>query len=37
MLSVQPRATLELDEGEEILYTARRHWIVLLQRAMIPP
>jgi hypothetical protein len=36
MLSVQPRVTLELDEGEHILYVARRHWIVLFQRALIP-
>jgi hypothetical protein len=36
MLSVQPRITLELDENERVLHVARRHWIVLLQRGLIP-
>jgi hypothetical protein len=36
MLSLQPKVTLELDEGERILYTARRHWIVLIQRGILP-
>lgn len=32
---IQPQIDLELEEGEETLYTARRHWIVLVQRGII--
>jgi hypothetical protein len=32
---LEPHIDLELDEGEEILHLARRHWIVLLQRGLI--
>lgn len=30
-----PRVDLERDEGEEILSTTRRHWVVLLRRSFI--
>ncbi len=33
---LEPKVDLELDEGEQILHLARRHWIVLVQRAIIP-
>jgi hypothetical protein len=33
---LEPKVDLELDEGEQILHLARRHWVVLLQRAIIP-
>ncbi len=33
---VTPDVDLELDEGEQLLYYARRHWILLLQRIIIP-
>ncbi|HET9224188.1 MAG TPA: PH domain-containing protein [Roseiflexaceae bacterium] len=33
---LEPKIDLELDEGEQILHLARRHWIVLVQRAIIP-
>jgi hypothetical protein len=33
---LEPKVDLELDEGEEILHLARRHWVVLVQRALIP-
>jgi hypothetical protein len=33
---LEPKVDLELDEGEQILHLARRHWIVLLQRALLP-
>jgi hypothetical protein len=36
MLWIQPKVDLELDEGEKVLHLARRHWIVLVQRALIP-
>src|SRR5689334_11100051 len=35
MALLQPQIDLELDEGERIIYCARRHWIVLLQRGFI--
>lgn len=35
MAFLEPQVDLELDEGEEILYLSRRHWIVLLQRGAI--
>lgn len=31
----RPQIDLEFDEGEQVLYTTRRHWIVLLQRGFI--
>ena len=33
---VTPNVDLELDEGEQILHYSRRHWILLLQRILIP-
>jgi hypothetical protein len=33
---VQPQIDLELDEGEIVLHTSRRHWVVLLMRGFIP-
>jgi hypothetical protein len=33
---LSPQVDLELDEGEQILHYARRHWILLLQRIFIP-
>jgi hypothetical protein len=33
---LEPKVDLELDEGEQILHLARRHWVVILQRALIP-
>jgi hypothetical protein len=36
MLGIQPKIDLELDEGEQVLHLARRHWIVFLQRALFP-
>lgn len=35
MLSMEPQIDLELDEGERIIYCARRHWIVLVLRGFI--
>ncbi|NOK60233.1 MAG: PH domain-containing protein [Chloroflexi bacterium AL-W] len=32
----EPQITLEQDEGEELLYTVRRHWILLLRNAFFP-
>lgn len=31
-----PQVDLELDEGEQVLFYIRRHWILLLQRIIIP-
>jgi len=36
MLRLEPRLDLEFDEGEQTLYVARRHWVVLVQRAIVP-
>jgi hypothetical protein len=33
---LEPKVDLELDEGEQILHLTRRHWVVLLQRTIIP-
>lgn len=35
MAFLEPKIELELDEGEQILHIARRHWIVLLQRSLL--
>ncbi|HEX5691662.1 MAG TPA: PH domain-containing protein, partial [Roseiflexaceae bacterium] len=36
MMWIEPKVDLELDEGEHVLHLGRRHWIVLLQRGLIP-
>lgn len=33
---LKPQVDLELDEGEQVLFYIRRHWILLLQRIIIP-
>lgn len=33
---VSPKVDLELDEGEFVIHYARRHWMLLLQRIIIP-
>lgn len=33
---LRPNVTLELDEGERILYYTRRHWVLLLMRVAAP-
>lgn len=35
MIAPQPQIDLELDQGEEIVYVGRRHWIELLQSSLI--